>query len=292
MQKGHTLQAVDEKVQLLRERLGEIDRVSDDEWMQSLTARKLEEIEFHNRDRDREQKDSLDTEEYQKYYGNKKYYEAVGAADEYLFRWIDENAPKGVFLDYACGAGGNAMRAAEAGAPLALGLDISSVSVMNCRSDAKARGLQDRTYFFQADAENTMLPDGCVDRVICSGMLHHLDLSYCFPELRRILAPGGRILCMEALNYNPAIKLYRMMTPEMRTEWEKAHILSLKDVRFAKNFFDIGDVRYFHILGIAAPHLKPLAPFLHAADRVLEKIPGIQQMAWMFSFELVKKDED
>lgn len=99
-------------------------------------------------------------------------------------------------------------------------------------------------------------------------MLHHLDLSYALPELRRILAPGGRILAVEALDYNPAIKLYRRLTPAMRTEWEKAHIL-----------------------GIAAPHLGPLAPVVHAVDRVLEKVPYAQRLSWIFTFELLKAED-
>ncbi len=41
-------------------------------------------------------------------------------------------------------------------------------------------------------------------------------------------ALGERILCIEALDYNPTIKLYRMCTPDMRTKWEKAHEPVLK----------------------------------------------------------------
>jgi len=69
-------------------------------------------------------------------------------------------------------------------------------------------------------------------------MLHHLDSSYIFPELRRILVPGGRILAIESLDYNPFTKLYRHTTPSMRTDWEKNHVLSLFDVAFAKQFYD------------------------------------------------------
>ena len=196
-----------------------------------------------------------------------------------------------MFLDYACGDGGSAIRAAKAGASLAIGIDISPVSIQNARRDAAAAGVSENTFFVQADCENTRLPDVSVDRIICSGMLHHLDLSYAFPELRRILAPNGKILAVEALDYNPAIKLYRMRTPEMRTEWEKAHILSLKDVQFARHFFDTGEIRYWHITGILAPHLKPVAPILHMLDGVLTKIPFIQLMSWIFTFELLKRPD-
>lgn len=279
----------DDRIRELIEAVNEIDRISDDEWKKSLNTRKLTELEFHDRDRDREKIAKMDKDTFEKFYGNKKYYTATNASREYTKQWIAKFAKGKVFLDYACGNGVNAIEAARSGAALSLGLDISPVSVMNARRDAEERGLSSNSRFFQADAENTKLPDHSVDAIICSGMLHHLDLSYAFPELRRILAPGGRILAVEALDYNPAIKLYRHLTPAMRTEWEKAHILSLADVAFAKRFFNIGDVRYWHILGIAAPHLGVFAPVVHMIDRVLEKTPYIQRLSWIFTFELVSQ---
>lgn len=128
-----------------------------------------------------------------------------------------------------------------------------------------------------------------MDVIICSGMLHHLDLSFAFPELARILAADGRLLAVEALDYNPLIKLYRNLTPDMRTEWEKAHILSLKDVRLAQEFFRLGEVRYWHILSIAGGKVPALLPMLNAIDRVVTRIPGIQLLAWIFTFELRSK---
>jgi ubiquinone/menaquinone biosynthesis C-methylase UbiE len=159
---------------------------------------------------------------------------------------------------------------------------------VNARKNAKSLGLTN-TYFFQADAENTHLPDRCVDTIVCSGMLHHLDLSYAFPELRRILAPSGKIMCVEALNYNPIIRLYRHLTPNMRTEWEKAHILSLRDVDFAERFFRIGEVRFWRVVSYAGAYLPRLLPFLNSIDSVLVRIPVVKLMAWTFTFELLSR---
>ncbi len=276
------------RIQRLRQAVIEIDKISDTEWKKTLNARKFAELEFHDRDRDKSRVQSLDKDTFERFYGNKKYYQATAASNAYVANWIAENARGKVFLDYACGNGGNAILAAQSGAELAMGLDISPVSVQNARNSAEAAGVSSNAAFFQADAENTRLPDGSVDTIICSGMLHHLDLSFAFPELRRILAPGGKILAVEALDYNPAIKMYRWLTPSMRTEWEKAHILSLADVRFASRFFDVGEIRYWHILGIAAPHVGKLAPVLHAIDRAVEKMPFVQRLAWIFTFELFK----
>jgi SAM-dependent methyltransferase len=273
----------------LRLHLDEISRIPDSDWLQSLDDRKRKELEFHDRDRDRNAIKGMDQDTYERFYGNKKYYEATQRSKDYVANWITRNAFGKVFLDYACGNGFNAIHAARSGAKLSIGLDISAVSVRNAAKDAADAGLAERTYFVQADAENTKLPDSSVDVIICSGMLHHLDLNYAFPELRRILAPGGKILAVEALDYNPAIKLYRMLTPAMRTEWEKAHILSLADVRFARKFFDIGEVRYWHILGIANPHLpEPARQWVDALDQLLERVPLVRLMAWIFTFELVR----
>jgi len=87
-------------------------------------------------------------------------------------------------------------------------------------------------------------------------MLHHLDLTHAYPELHRILKPGGHLLASEALNYNPLIQLYRRLTPEMRTDWAKEHIPSLKDVRAAKQYFEVGEIRYWHLSSVLGAFLR------------------------------------
>ena len=133
---------------------------------------------------------------FEKFYGNKKYYSVVKRSNDYVENWIKTESNGKVFLDYACGNGTNARLAAKNGALLSLGLDISSVSIENAKKFAAEENLNN-VRFFQADAENTLLEENSIDAIICSGMLHHLDLSYAFPELRRILKPGGKFYCME-----------------------------------------------------------------------------------------------
>jgi ubiquinone/menaquinone biosynthesis C-methylase UbiE len=273
--------------------IDEIDKISDHEWIQGLEDRKLKELEFHDRDRefmgsDNQVGETEAGDTFEQFYGNKKYYQIVHRSNSYVQNWITSEAKGKVFLDYACGNGANARLAAANGAALSLGFDISGVSVRNAKQFAEEEGVEN-TRFFQADAENTKLPDNSIDVILCSGMLHHLDLSYAMPELRRILKPGGKLLAVEALDYNPAIKLYRLITPAMRTDWEKAHILNLKDITFAKRFFKLGVVKHWHVVGYAAGKFPFLRPVLEVMDRVLEKIPGIRLMSWIFTFELVKE---
>ena len=273
----------------LRKRLDEIAAIPDSQWLSALDERKKKELEFHDRDRDAGRIQSLDEDDYEKLYGNRKFYKGVTLSRAYVDKWIADHAKGKVFLDYACGTGLDAVKAAKAGAKLAIGLDISPISVENAKRLAEEEGVAENTYFLQADAENTRLPDESVDSIMCNGMLHHLDLSYAFPELRRILVPGGILCAYEALNYNPFIKLYRVLTPQMRTVWEKNHILSHRDLRFAERFFDIGEVRYWHIASILTAYVGML-PLLNACDKLLTGMPLIRLMAWQFTFELIKSD--
>jgi hypothetical protein len=74
----------------------------------------------------------------------------------------------------------------------------------------------------------------------------------------------------------------------MRTDWEKAHILDLTDVDFSSRFLDVREIRYWHVTGYASGKFPILFPILDRIDQVLEKIPYIQRMAWIFTFVLQK----
>jgi len=186
----------------LRLKLDEISTISNAEWLASLDARKIAELEFHNKERNKDRPKQLSQDEYERFYGNKKYYSTVARSSRFVENWIMKNSGGKIFLDYACGNGQQAILAAKHGAALSIGLDISDESILNAKNDAAASNIPN-VMFLQADAENTRLPDSCVDVIICSGMLHHLDLTRAFPELSRILKPGGTILAVEALNCNP-----------------------------------------------------------------------------------------
>lgn len=281
----------DAQLARLRVTLDEIEKIAPAEWYAGLTPRQRAEMDFHNKNRDAAaEAATIAQDTYEKFYGNRKYYSTTQRSLAHSYDWIEKHSRGKVVLDYACGDGNMAMRAARAGAKLVVGLDISDVSIANCRRKAAEEGLTN-VRFVQSNAERTLMPDESFDAVLCFGMLHHLDLSYAFPELRRILKVGGKVYAAEALDYNPAIKLYRKLTPQMRTEWEKSHILGLKDLDFARRFFDIGEVRYWHVAGYAAGKVPALLPMLNIIDGALEHFPGIQLMAWIWTFELIRPEK-
>jgi SAM-dependent methyltransferase len=197
--------AVDCDISELRETLARIDRSSDASWLARQEKRKVEEAQFHDEKVDRRGLPRQSNELPELKRDNKKYYSTVGKSKNYVRHWIETHAPGKVFLDYACGQGASTRLAARAGARLAIGLDISRGSILNARADATDDGLEN-TFFLQADCEDTRLPDASVDVMLCSGMLHHLNVEIAFPEIFRILKPGGVCLAMEALDYNPIVK--------------------------------------------------------------------------------------
>jgi ubiquinone/menaquinone biosynthesis C-methylase UbiE len=261
-----------------------------DSWVAQLEKRKREEAEFHDGYRQQHVNEQHGTS------SNHRFYEAASIVSDYtdgwLARWV--RVPPATFLDYACGDGTQTIRAAKAGAELAVGIDISDTSVRNAAENASSAGVSDRTRFLQRDCEDTQLPSETFSACLCSGMLHHLDLTRAFPELARIMRPGGRILGVEALGYNPFIQLYRDRTPELRTAWEKKHILTMRDLNLAKRWFKVENVRFFLMAAPLATFL-PSGPvrrgFLSAGrlvDSIVTRIPGLQLWSWQFAFELVK----
>ena len=262
-----------------------------DAWLNQLEGRKQEEASFHDDYRAGHVNEQHGTS------SNHRFYEAADVVDHYRDEWLRKwaSAPPATFLDYACGDGLLTIEAAKAGAEVALGIDISEISVRNAAETAARAGVGDRTRFLQRDCEDTGLPSEAFSACLCAGMLHHLDLTRAFPELARIMRPGGRILCIEALAYNPVIQLYRNRTPHLRTDWEKKHILSMREVRYAKQWFDVANVKFFLLASPLATFL-PAGPIrragiaaAHAIDSVATRIPGLQLWSWQFAFELVKR---
>lgn len=76
--KDHGMAEETTEINNLLDRIDEIDRISDQEWKVSLAERKLKELGFHDRHRDQSRiEKTINSDTYEKYYGNKKYYLAT-----------------------------------------------------------------------------------------------------------------------------------------------------------------------------------------------------------------------
>jgi SAM-dependent methyltransferase len=110
-------------------------------------------------------------------------------------------SPGGTLLDLACGRGGYGLEiAARTGARL-VGADFSAEAVRQARQQAGRLG---RTAGFAvADLAATGLGTGAADAVLCVDAIQFApEPDAAYRELRRVLAPGGRVVltCWEPLD--------------------------------------------------------------------------------------------
>jgi len=254
-------------------------------------ARKRAEADFHDkREADRNQ---MDDAEFLKHYPNKRFYAIARRHSDYLDDFVGQNAPGVDALDYCCGLGASSLRLLRAGARCT-GIDISAESVATAKKLAHDNGFAEQSHFEVMDAEALTFDDDSFDLIICSGVLHHLEINAAYRELSRVLRPGGKIIALEALGHNPAIAAYRKLTPKLRTEWEADHILTSSELTLAEDFFGKVTKRYFYLLSVIPISLggrfgsDKLIKLTDKIDDVLLKVPGIRKMAWQVVFTLEK----
>ena len=262
-----------------------------------MEARKQEEIAFHDKLRSGqfEQRWSPQAEKRvadDPLWSNFKYYAIEQQSLDLMQRWLRERCQGAAVLDYCCGNGEESLYVAKHGARKVIGIDISDVSIQNCRESAEAAGVSDRVEFKTMDAEALDFPDDSFDLIMEYGVLHHLDLDRAMPELARVLKPGGVMVCTETLVHNPLIRWYRRRTPELRTEWEAEHIIGRKNFATMEQHFGGIDRRFFHLATLAAvpfrstPVFKGLLAVLRGIDAVLLSVPGLRWQAWQTVFML------
>lgn len=262
-------------------------------WFRNLENRKKEEASFHDYIRSEEAMNNNPESQ-----SNLKFYKITQKSKDYVRNWLRKHVIGKVFLDYACGEGRHSEDVLRNSSPRVLiGLDISPDSIKICQNKLANINTKAKVYFIQGDCENTELPENSVDVILCSEMLHHLDLHQAFKELYRILDNGGRVFCCEALGINPVIQWYRNRTPNMRTEFETHHILTPKAFDIAKDCgFIVEEVKYWHLFAIPAAFFvrnKILFNFFlklgNFLDSIFLKLPGVKKLAWQFTFVLKKK---
>lgn len=259
---------------------------------QQLEDRKIKEMEFHNHLRDTKLKENQ--EEYHHLTTNKKYYAVTRSSQDFFKNWLKDQCKGKRILDYGCGDAPFSFFVAEHGAAHVTGIDISDVSVENCKKIAQEKGLSDRMDFQAMDCERTTFKNDTFDIIFIAGVLHHLDQARAYKELARILKPDGAIIAYEALAHNPIINAYRLLTPHLRTEFETHHILKVRSLRQAQEFFGSVNARFFHLAVLLAvpfrstPFFTPFLALLEAIDSFILSLPFIGKYGWMMVFILSK----
>ncbi len=131
--------------------------------------------------------------------------------------WLEDRlsrfAPGGPVLDIGCGRGYWLEHMADAG-----------IAVLGVEPDMeRARLALDHGPVALADATRLPVASASMQVVWCIHVLHHLpDPALALAEMRRVLAPDGRLILAETVEDNPIVRIGRRVHPE----WDGVHVHS------------------------------------------------------------------
>jgi SAM-dependent methyltransferase len=210
-----------------------------------------------------------------------KYYAAIKHGSQAFDDLIGSAAANSDVLEYGCGVALKTFDFA-AGCRSITGIDISDIAIDEARSGASARGIS--ASFFRMNAESLEFPDRSFDLILGRGIIHHLDLSRAFGEIRRVLRPGGRAIFFEPLGHNRLINRYRHATPNARSVDE--HPLLRADFNLARSVGFRISLRFYGLSTIATVPLRDTAvgdvllAIAARLDAVLFQLPWVRWQAW------------
>jgi ubiquinone/menaquinone biosynthesis C-methylase UbiE len=153
----------------------------------------------------------------------------------------------------------------------AVGLDISPKLISLGRAKYPA------VEFQEGDVEHLPFPDGSLDGVLLSGLVHHLpDPARCAREVFRVLKRGGKFVTFDPNRMNPFMYLYRDRSSPFYssvgvTENERPILAHQAAAVFRECGFKVGtdyisDLNYRYL---ASSKLRWLLPAYNALDRML-----------------------
>jgi ubiquinone/menaquinone biosynthesis C-methylase UbiE len=228
------------------------------------------------------------------HFSNIKFYSVARASEQFQHELMRQMCGTGkTVLDFACGSGENGIYAAQLGADV-VGIDISPEGITNANLNAEGAGVASHCRFEVMDGEKMRFADNTFDSAVEYGALHHVDLDRALAELSRVLKPGAKMICVEALRHNPLIHAYRKRTPHLRTAWEVDHILGVESLDVARRYFSNVEVRFFHLAVLAAvpfrktPFFRPLRSFLELIDRFLLSSTAVGKFGWIMVFVMAE----
>ncbi|MGW6935779.1 methyltransferase domain-containing protein [Lentzea sp. NPDC054927] len=98
-------------------------------------------------------------------------------------------------LDVGCGAGGPAVRLATSSGASVTGITVSGEEVRSGTALADREGVGDLVRFERVDAMKLPYANGSFDAVwAVEALMYMPDRITCLSEIRRVLAPGGRLV--------------------------------------------------------------------------------------------------
>jgi SAM-dependent methyltransferase len=211
-----------------------------------------------------------------------KYYAVLGRCYDRYKQVIETDCAGRDVLEYGCGKGSHAYELARRGAQVT-GIDISPIAIKAAADVAQSEDLDIR--FVEMNAERLAFPPASFDLICGASILHHLDLAAASAQIADCLRPGGTAAFVEPLGHNPAVNLYRRLTPGLRTPDE--HPLRMSDFDIFRRYFSVVDVDFYALTSLAAYPLRGRPSFQQALDRLdavdrraFGRLPWLRRFGW------------
>lgn len=142
-----------------------------------------------------------------------------------------------------------------------------------------------------ADMESLPFADDSFDVVACAGSLSYGEPTLVDAEIRRVLRPGGLLVCVDSLNHNPIYRLNRWLHywRGARTKSTLQRMPRLSRIDALSTGFVTVNVRYFGSLSFAMPVVAWLsgAMWAQAVSDFSDRLIGVKRSA--FKFVLIAK---
>ena len=237
----------------------------------ALTNKNIREKEFHNR---------LQSSSKGRF--ENIFYKSTYNLYEDYFKYLKSNALNAEILDYGCGVGSTLKKVLNFNPKRIIGIDISEISIRKAKDSIQ--NFNSKAELSVDNCEKTKFKDNTFNLVYGDAILHHLNISLCLNEIRRILKPGGKLLFTEPLGTNPLINLYRKLTPNSRSKDERP--LDNYDFKLIKEKFNKVEIKYYGFLTLlffplySSPQNSIIFNFLKNLDQYLMKNKFFQKLAW------------
>lgn len=199
----------------------------------------------------------------------------LGRSLRVMFEWLGDLRGRRV-LELGCGPGDYTIMLARRGAHVTA-IDIAPASAQLTRRRAAAHQLEASVTVRLSAAESLPFVAGSFDLVVGFGLLHHADAGALAPEIRRVLAPGGRAIFREPLGENPLLHLAREAIPyRHKHRSPNEHPLTYRDIAQVGRHFRHTRRREFYLLSMISRAIggEMSFPVLWALDEFLiENVP-------------------
>lgn len=139
-----------------------------------------------------------------------------------------------------------------------------------------------------ADMESLPFDDSSFDVIACAGSLSYGEPDIVDAEIRRVLRPGGLLICVDSLNHNPVYRANRWLhyLRGIRSRSTLNRMPDLPRIKALGSGFSNVSVQYFGALSFAMPVFALFFGHSNAkkASDWIDQFIGVKHSAFKFVF--------